>query len=186
MKKVKSEKLKVKIVDKKSPILRKTAKDVPLKDIGAKKIQSIIKRMKMALKKERDGVAIAAPQIGESLRIFVVSGRVLGHRISKSEKTPEDLVFINPEIVKLSKKKVGMEEGCLSVRWLYGSVKRSEKATVRAYDEIGKKIQAGASGLIAQIFQHEIDHLNGILFIDKATDIKNLPPRKAKNAKRKE
>ena len=69
-----------------------------------------------------------------------------------------------------------VDEGCLSVRWLYGKVERAEKITVRAYDENGKPFTMGASGLLAQAFQHEIDHLNGILFIDKATDLKEMIP----------
>ena len=73
-----------------------------------------------------------------------------------------------------------MEEGCLSVRWLYGKVKRSEKATVRAHDETGKIFTKGASGLLAQAFQHEVDHLNGILFTDKATHLESLPPENDK------
>ena len=71
-----------------------------------------------------------------------------------------------------------MEEGCLSVRWKYGKVMRSEKATITAYDENGKKFSRGATGLIAQIFQHETDHLDGVLFIDKADNIVDLPPKK--------
>ena len=70
-----------------------------------------------------------------------------------------------------------MPEGCLSVRWLYGNTFRSKKATITAYDGNGKKFTRGASGLLAQIFQHETDHLGGILFIDHAKDIKEeLPP----------
>ena len=64
-----------------------------------------------------------------------------------------------------------MEEGCLSVRWLYGKVKRSVRVTLSAQDDTGKKIERGASGLLAQIFQHEVDHLDGVLFIDKASDV---------------
>jgi peptide deformylase len=71
-----------------------------------------------------------------------------------------------------------MPEGCLSVRWLYGNTFRSKKATVTAYDENGKKFVRGASGLLAQIFQHETDHLVGTLFIDHAKNIKEeLPPK---------
>jgi peptide deformylase len=171
-------------VNKDAPILRKKASSVHLKDISTRKFQNILERMKLALNQEDDGVAIAAPQIGESLRIFVVSGKVTAiinnipeDELKRSKKFP-DTVFINPEIIKLSRKKMEVEEGCLSVRWLYGLVKRSEKVVIRAYDENGKKIERGASGLMAQIFQHEIDHLNGILFIDKAKNIANLPPVK--------
>ncbi len=171
---------KPKIVQKDSPVLREIARDVPEKLIGTKKIQSIIERMKTAMHGEEDGVAIAAPQIGESLRIFVVSGRVQALKDKKEgeEKLYPDLVFINPEITKLSKKRKNMEEGCLSVRWLYGKVVRHERASIKALDEYGNKVVRGASGLLAQIFQHEVDHLNGVLFIDKATDLEDLPPHK--------
>ena len=132
---------------------------------------------------EEDGVAIAAPQIGENLRIFMVSRRALAMIKKKGVEKDfelEDLVFVNPEIVKTSKKKKKMEEGCLSVRWLYGYVLRHEKVTMKAYDKDGNKVTVGASGLLAQIFQHEIDHLNGILFTDKAEDIKDIPPKTIK------
>jgi len=179
--------MKTTIVDKDAPILRKVAKNVAIKDIRLKKIQNILKRMKTALRQEEDGVAIAAPQINESLRIFIISGRIHSLLNKKLEKNKDhknndldNIIFINPEIIKLSKKKLEMEEGCLSVRWLYGKVERAEKATVRAYDEKGKKFERGATGLVAQIFQHEVDHLNGILFIDKAKNIENLPPSKIK------
>ena len=72
--------------------------------------------------------------------------------------------------------RTAMEEGCLSVRWLYGKVRRSEKATIRAYDEHGKRFTLGASGLIAQAFQHETDHLEGVLFVDKADHLEDVPP----------
>ena len=90
------------------------------------------------------------------------------------------MTIINPKISKLSREKEWMPEGCLSVRPFYGKTWRSKKATVTAYDEEGKKFQRGASGLLAQIFQHVVDHFNGILFTDKATNIENLPPKKGK------
>lgn len=171
------------IKDRTSPVLREVALPVPLEEIGSKKIANILKKMKKALQAEDDGVAIAAPQIGEGLRIFIVSARAL--ELTKDQKTlpkekMEDLVFINPEIVKVSRKKKKMEEGCLSVRWLYGEVERHEKVTITAYDEKGLLSTFGAGGLIAQIFQHEIDHLNGILFIDKAENLRDLPPKNEK------
>ena len=170
----------IKILQRDESILRETAKLVDIKDIKSRKIQDIIQKMRKALHAEEDGVAIAAPQIGESLRIFVVNGEALAKlgKIKKVDKNKEldDMVFINPEITKASKKKRKMEEGCLSVRWLYGQVNRSEKITLKAYDENGKLFERGASGLLAQIFQHETDHLNGILFIDKAENVQDLPP----------
>jgi len=169
------------IVNRDNPVLREKSKEVPISQITKPEIQGIIAEMKAALATQDDGVAIAAPQIGEPLRIFVVSGKILA---AQSKKTPgkkvdtADLVFINPKIIKLSRKKDFMEEGCLSVRWLYGRVKRSENATVEAYNEKAEKITRGASGLLAQIFQHEVDHLEGVLFIDKAKDVVEIPPKK--------
>ncbi|NQV88432.1 MAG: peptide deformylase [Parcubacteria group bacterium] len=171
----------VKIVQKSDPVLRETAKDVVISDIQTPKIQKILKDMKEALASQEDGVAIAAPQIGESLRIFVISGNVFeiikgkSEKINESEKFP-DIVFINPKITKLSKEKKNMEEGCLSVRYLYGKVERSAKASIEAYDEKGKFFKKGGSGLMAQIFQHEVEHLDGVLFIDKAKEIEEIPP----------
>jgi peptide deformylase len=170
------------IVQRENPVLRDIAKAVPVKDITSKKIQKIIKRMKESLEVQNDGVAIAAPQIGVSLRIFVVSRKAEILIREKDGLTPEELekiqdtVYINPEITKLSRDKSPLDEGCLSVRYLYGQVKRSNKATVTAYNEKGEKFIRGASGLIAQIFQHEIDHLNGILFIDKANNVVEVLP----------
>jgi len=179
------------IVDKDAPVLRLHAKPVLIKDIRSKKVQDILKHMKTALKREEDGVAIAAPQIGKSLRIFIMSGRVPRLLNKKPDEgkddeknvSKDDAIFINPEIIKLSKKKNKMEEGCLSVRWLYGRVLRAEKATIRAYDENGKKFERGATGLVAQVFQHEVDHLNGVLFIDKAENVEDLPPKLEKHEK---
>ena len=203
----------VKIVQKEDPVLRKKTKEIPLGEINSPKIKKIIKDMREALESQDDGVAIAAPQIGESLSIFIISHRIfdilsaspishsltsrdapfgagagptsLGNRASgdtgkKTKKNKIDKIFINPKLVKVSKEKKEIEEGCLSVRYLYGKVKRAKKATVKALDESGKIFTEGGSGLIAQVFQHEIEHLNGILFIDKARDLKEIPPEKLK------
>ncbi|MCR4334144.1 MAG: peptide deformylase [Patescibacteria group bacterium] len=167
----------VEIVQQNNPILRKIAKAVPINDISSIKIQNIIKNMKEALASQKDGVAIAAPQIGVSLRIFVVSGLILKQADEKYKDIEKDLIFINPEISKLSRKKETVEEGCLSVRWLYGKISRSIKATIKAYDENGNLFERGASGILAQIFQHETDHLNGILFTDNAKDIEEINPK---------
>ena len=175
-------------------ILRGTTKDVPIKEITSPKIKKILKEMSDALKSQNDGVAIAAPQVGYLLSIFVISGRIFdkNFREGRDQKMeyagneklapggkdiPKDMIFINPRISKLSREKEWLPEGCLSVRWLYGNVLRSKKATVTAYDEHGKKFTRGASGLLAQAFQHETDHLKGTLFTDKAKDIKEDLPQ---------
>lgn len=152
------------------PVLRKVAKPVAKKDIPSRKIVGVIKRMKGSLAKEGFGVAIAAPQIGESLRIFVVAGKVFDISEEKTDGS-SDRVFINPELIRVSKAKKEMSEGCLSVRNKYGAVLRHEKASVKTLNENGKPFIYHGSGLVAQIFQHEIDHLNGILYTDKAVAV---------------
>ena len=171
----------INIIQNGDPILREMAQTVPINDIKSEKIQNIILRMKIAMSSQKDGVAIAAPQIGIPLRIFVVSDNILKLADKEYRSIGKDIVFINPEIIKFSKQKIDMEEGCLSVRWKYGKVKRSVQVTIKGYNELGEKIERGASGLLAQIFQHEIEHLDGILFIDKAYDVEDIPPEELKN-----
>jgi peptide deformylase len=173
------------LVERDSPVLRAVAETVKPEEIGSKKISSVIEKMKKAVHAEDDGVAIAAPQIGEGLRIFLVKGSAvaIAQGDEPSAKRYPDLVFINPEVIRASRKKSEMEEGCLSLRYLYGKVLRHEKVSVRALDENGDSIEADASGLLAQIFQHEIDHLDGILFIDTAEDIRDLPPENNEQGK---
>jgi len=163
------------IIQREHATLRAVAKEVPIEEIGTEKIQKIVKNMIEALHGEDDGVAIAAPQINESLRIFVVSHKIF-RKDDEDYDPSKSRVFINPEIVNISNEKVGMDEGCLSVRWWYGKVYRSKQATVRAHNENGQLFEMGAGGLLAQIFQHEIDHLNGILFTDKAEDLEEVEP----------
>lgn len=175
-----------KIVQQDAPVLRAQAEFVNPKDFDSPRLKKILNDMKVALEKEEDGVAIAAPQIGVPLRIFVVSHRVFemdthspGTALPPEPKKEEevradDMIFINPEIIKVSRKKAWMPEGCLSVRWYYGEVARADKATVRAYNEHGKLFTRGGSGLLSQIFQHEIDHLNGVLFIDSARHVEKI------------
>lgn len=172
----------VEILGREEKVLRQVAKEVPLEDIPSSRIKKIIKDMKEALATQDDGVAIAAPQIGVPLRIFVVSGRVIGYMKGEDdgEKTYDDMVFINPKILKLSKEKKWAEEGCLSIRYLYGKVRRSTKAQIGAYDEHGKYVRKGGSGLMAQIYQHETDHLEGVLFTDSAKDVLDIPPEEVK------
>ncbi|HSE56589.1 MAG TPA: peptide deformylase [Candidatus Paceibacterota bacterium] len=157
------------IIQDPDPVLRQAAAAVPVSEITTKKIQGIVAAMQEALANEEDGVAIAAPQIGVSMRLFVVSKKVL-------KDAPADMVFINPELIRLGKQKKFVHEGCLSVRWKYGLVKRATTATVRAYNMQGNQFQMSARGLLAQVFQHETDHLDGILFIDSAKEIEDIPP----------
>jgi peptide deformylase len=177
-----------KIVQKEDPVLRKIAKEIPIEDIGKDKLNKIIAEMALTLDKCEDGVALAAPQIGVSLRVFVVSPKAFS--LGRDEdlevvdkKEANKLVYINPTIIRKSAKKITLDEGCLSVRNIFGKIKRHEKVTISAYDELGNKFSRGATGLLAEIFQHETDHLNGILFIDSAKDLIEVESKDAKDAK---
>lgn len=155
---------------------------MPIKDIKSTHIKKVIATMKKALAEQDDGIGLAAPQIGIPLRIFIVSKKIFAAPHDEKDakgKEPklDDLVLINPVITKESREKKWMEgEGCLSVRWIYGKVRRSTKVTLRAHTDDGKIFERGASGLLAHIFQHEVDHLNGVLFIDKAKDLERIEP----------
>jgi len=109
-----------------------------------------------------NGIGLASAQIAVNKRATVIS----------VERDKEDvLVLINPEIIK-SAGSVESEEGCLSVEGIYDTVTRAETVTVRAFDENGKQYERSAEGLLARAIQHEIDHMDGILFIDKLSPLK--------------
>ncbi len=164
-----------KLVPESHPALHQIATEVPLEEITQSHIQKILKDMRAALVNYDvdgfNGVAIAAPQIGVALRIFLVHDTNRDKDEREEEQKLPDLVAINPVIVKASSKKHIVGEGCLSVPEHYGAVRRSTNATIRAYDEQGKMYERGAGGLLAQIFQHEVDHLDGILFVDRAEKV---------------
>jgi peptide deformylase len=117
--------------------------------------------------REAPGVGLAAPQIGISKRIIVVE---FGDE--EDETVPNQLyVMINPEIIKESNDKVSGIEGCLSVPGIVGNVDRSRAVTVRGQNIHGKPVKIRAQGWLARIFQHEIDHINGVLYTDRAEEI---------------
>lgn len=159
----------VRITKDGEPVLRATAQDVPVAQIISPHTKRVIQDMRLALSGEKYGVAIAAPQIGEPLRIFVVDAKIAGGDVAQ--------VFINPLIIKRSRKRQESHESCLSIQGrptgpdVAGIVLRPEKMTIAYYNEQGEPQTRGASGLLAAIFDHEIDHLNGTLFIDKAKDL---------------
>ena len=156
------------------PVLRLKAKTVAATEFGTAELNDVLATMKKALREEPYGVAIAAPQIGVSKRIFVVRGFVLAgvRRADPGADALVDEAFINPTLTYRSEKKEIIEgEGCLSVPNMYGDIARAVRVRIVAQDEKGKKFLKNGSGLLAEIFEHECDHLDGVLFIDKATNI---------------
>lgn len=170
------------IVQQPNNVLRKKATPIDIGDIKNTRIQKLIAAMKSTLAHTENGVGLAAPQVGESLRIFLASeeAEMIDDRehlnksrqeIGANEKKSREwhyYVYINPVIKKISRRSLDDAEGCLSVKEKFGMVKRAEKITVEAYDEKGVKFVRGASRFFARVLQHELDHLEGVLFIDKA------------------
>ena len=148
--------------DAKNPVLRARSKEVA--DISDAEIQRLIKDMQETLAIAKNGIGLAAPQVGKNLRIFVVSPALGLNQI----------VFINPVITKVSEKTKLVDEGCLSVIGLYGKIKRAESLKIEAYNQNGRKFKMKADGLVAQLFQHEVDHLNGVLFKDNAENLTDI------------
>ncbi len=117
------------------------------------------------------GVGLAAPQVDVSQRLIVVEFAETKGEPDSPEVPPKLYVVINPEITRRSQEMIPGTEGCLSLPGLMGEVERHEWVTVKGLDRSGKPFKKKARGWLARIFQHEIDHLDGVLFIDKATDI---------------
>lgn len=174
-----------KIIIHPNNVLKKKAAPVPLEKIGSPEIKRIIQEMSATLRKSPEGIGIAAPQIGHSLRIFLASEEAL--KIDEAREMPEEdrrdhkwehYIFINPVITKYSKRGLKDIEGCLSLPGKFGLVDRSQKVTMEAYDEHGKKFTRGASKLFARLMQHEMDHLDGHLFIEKAKNVMEVKKEK--------
>jgi peptide deformylase len=168
-----------------NPALREKARDIPLEEIGSARIRELVAEMQALLAKEEFGVALAASQVGEPIKLFIISGRALARdsrNAPDEEEIKEELpalpdqIYINPEMVKMSAATKEKHEGCLSIRGKWGMVPRAEKATIRAYDQNGTPFTRGASGFLAHIYQHEMDHLNGILYTDNATELYDDEP----------
>lgn len=151
--------------------IRSRAKIV--KNISNKKIQRIIQNLVDTMR-HKNLVGMAAPQIGESARIFVTEIRKTAVR--KNLQKDKLRIFINPSIKNHLKHEISGYEGCGSVGQanLFGPVRRFSEVNVRATDEKGKSFELKATGLLARIIQHEVDHLNGIVFIDRVKSTRRL------------
>lgn len=154
-----------------TPVLREKAQKV--RDFGPA-LQSLIDDIVETMK-DAPGLGLAAPQIGVSLRLAVIE-LPEGEEEDEQEKDPyrgKLIVICNPEIVKTWGEEEG-QEGCLSLPTYVGEVKRAARVVVKAQDRHGKKIRLRAEGLMARVLQHEIDHLNGTLFIDHVESLDKL------------
>lgn len=155
--------------------LRRETADFDFSAHSKKEINDLVKTMKEAMVKA-DGIGLSANQIGLNMKVFVA-------QVPKIEECGDSFAItgqkfyavFNPKITKISEEKSPMEEGCLSVPGgISGDVERPEKITLEGWDKNNKKIKIKAWGLLARVFQHETDHLNGTLFIDKAKKTKKI------------
>ncbi len=161
------------IITPSNPILRRKARKVTRFDDP--KLQKLVDDMVETML-EAPGVGLAAPQVAESQRVIVV-------RLSDDEESREEYgddagvlhIVMNPEIVRESKEMVEGVEACLSIPGYYGTVDRHVEVTVRGQDRNGKPVRIKARNWLARVFQHEIDHLDGVLFIDRATEVWRAP-----------
>jgi peptide deformylase len=148
----------LKVITNPNPNLRKISKTIDERVSGSADFKKFCRDLKNTMAK-RDGVGLAAPQVGKNLRLFAI----------QTKDGP--MIFVNPKITNKSLTKEWSEEGCLSVPNTFGKVKRHKKITCIYQDETGEIKKIAADGLMSVVIQHENDHLDGILFIDKAKEI---------------
>ncbi len=145
--------------------LRKSSRGLSVEEIQSKEMQKLVDDMLETMEVE-NGVGLAAPQVGEHVRLI----------ICETKRGPE--AYFNPEIIKSSLRKTQSEEGCLSIPKVYGIVERHKSVKMTAYNRKGEKITVKTGGLLSVIFQHEIDHLDGVLFIDRAHTVHDIANEK--------
>jgi peptide deformylase len=156
------------------PVLRARARAINPADIRNPAVQRLIDDMFETMA-EYQGIGLAAPQIHESLRLFVA-----GVPPSDDDEEEDDahkvplMALINPELTLEPGEAVEDWEGCLSIPDIRGKVPRARQLTVRAYDRRGKRIEMRASGFTARVIQHETDHLDGVLFFDRMRSFETL------------
>jgi peptide deformylase len=160
-----------KIVTLPEPVLRRKAREVKKFD---KDLLALIDDMVETMR-EAPGVGLAAPQIGLSDRLIVVEYFEKPEDEEKEEAPKKVWAVLNPEIVKASEEMVMGVEGCLSIPNLVGEVERHAAVQIKGLNKHGKPMKIKAEGWLARIFQHEIDHLNGIMFTDRATHVWQPP-----------
>lgn len=161
---------KLKILINPNDQLRIKSTDVDAKDVESGKYAELTLDMCETMLSS-DGIGLAAPQIAQNIRLITVNSK------------DGVIILFNPKIIKKSLLKNWDEEGCLSVPYYFGEVRRHQSITCLFLDKNGKPKKMKASGLMARVMQHEIDHLDGILFIDKAKNLKKLDEAEVKEEK---
>lgn len=152
---------------KEEKFLRKKTENFDFKKFSRAETAQIITQMKKAMRLAH-GIGLSANQIGLPYKMFVAE-------IPAPKGDKKFYAIFNPAIEKTSGERIRVEEGCLSVPGLYGHLERHERVTIAGFDKNGKPLKIKAWGLLAHVFQHEIDHLSGKLFLDRTKDIRTAP-----------
>jgi peptide deformylase len=161
------------------PVLRAKTRALHPSEIRTPRIQQLIDDMFETMK-EYQGVGLAAPQVHTSLRVFVAGFPPRRDEEEDEEEREDDgedvplMALINPEIEPVTRETIEDWEGCLSIPEIRGRVPRARQIAVRAYDRTGKKVEIQASGFTARVIQHETDHLDGVLFLDRMKTFQSL------------
>lgn len=155
------------IVTLPDPVLRLKARKIPaVTDEVRRLIDDMVETMRVA-----PGVGLAAPQIGDSRRVIAVEYAEPPEQEGEPARPPKLYALVNPEILRHSQEQVAGVEGCLSIPGFIGEVERFESVTVKALNRQGEPVRIKAAGWLARIFQHEIDHVNGVVFPDRAARV---------------
>lgn len=153
-----------------NPVLRRRASTLSEAEVRSEAVQALIKDMRHTLKEKKLGVGIAAPQVGENLRLSVIYIRPSKTRPDLPKEKWAELVIINPKITKTFGNKKQLWEGCISLPEVFAKVPRYKKLELQYLDEKGTSQTKVFDGLLAHVIQHEVDHLNGDLYVDKVKD----------------
>jgi peptide deformylase len=154
------------------PVLRQEAREVTVEELRSEEVQRLIDDMVETMR-AANGAGLAAPQVGVSLRIAVIEVRAGNPRYPYKPPIPLT-VIAKPRLTAIDSAKFDTNEGCLSMQNLRGDLQRFENVTVRYLDRQGEVKEETRRGLTAGTFQHEVDHLDGILFLDRMTDMSSL------------
>ena len=155
-----------------NPILRQVAEDLSIEEIHAEETKTLIADMFETMQ-EAQGIGLAAPQIGVSKKIAIIEVPSENERYPESEQS-DQFIIINPQIEYLTEEQQGFWEGCLSVPGLRGFVERPSKIRVNYLDQEAKSKSIELEGFLATVFQHELDHLFGKIYVDRITDMTKL------------
>ena len=153
-----------------NPVLRQKSDELSAEDILSEEVQQLVANMKYTLKQKKYGIGLAASQVGQNVALSVIHIRPTKIRPNLPKSECADLVIINPKITQTYGKKQQVWEGCISLADVFAKVPRYKKVQLEYLDENAMRHKKTFDGLLAQVIQHEVDHLDGVLFVDKVID----------------